>query len=94
MSGYKKDIKGLKKDLKIYKKDIDKTLYVGEMFDKTDAYIKKMAKKTGITYEKISGGDMKRTLQSLIRRSQVLISKNIHQRVGKRLKKLTMIWWM
>lgn len=65
MSGYKKDIKGLKKDLKIYKKDIDKTFYVGEMFDKTDAYIKKMVKKTGITYEKISGGDMKRTFAAL-----------------------------
>ena len=62
ISGYKKDIKGLKKDLKSYKKDIDKTLYVGEMFDKTAAYIKKMVKTTGIEYEKISGGDMKRTL--------------------------------
>ena len=62
MSGYKKDIKGLKKELKGYKKDIDKTVYVGEMFDKADAYIKKMVKKTGVEYEKTSIGDMKRAM--------------------------------
>ena len=80
MSGYKKDIKGLKKDLKIYKKDIDKTLYVGEMFDKTDAYIKKMVKKTGIAYEKISGGDMKRTFAAL---DKTLSSFNIKKYSSK-----------
>ena len=80
MSGYKKDIKGLKKDLKIYKKDIDKTLYVGEMFDKTDAYIKKMVKKTGITYEKISGGDMKKTFAAL---DKTLSSFNIKKYSSK-----------
>ena len=64
-AGYKKDIKGLKKELKAYKKDIDETLYVGEMFDKTDAAIKKMVKKTGIEYEKISTGDMKRAMAAV-----------------------------
>ena len=58
MADYKKDVKGLKKDLKSYKKDIDKTLYVGEMFTKTDNYIKTMVKKTGTPYEKVSIGDM------------------------------------
>ena len=57
-AGYKKDIKGLKKELKAYKKDIDNTLYVGEMFTKTNDYIKKMVKKTGVLYEKVSIGDM------------------------------------
>ena len=65
MSAYKKDIKGLKKELKKYKKDIDKTLYVGEMFDKTDAYIKKMVKKTGVEYEKTSIGDMKKAMAAI-----------------------------
>ena len=64
-AGYKKDIKGLKKELKAYKKDVDETLYVGEMFDKTDAAIKKMVKKTGIEYEKISTGDMKRAMAAV-----------------------------
>ncbi len=57
-AGYKKDLKGLQKDLKAYKKDIDNTLYVGEMFTKTENYIKKMVKKTGVPYEKVSIGDM------------------------------------
>ena len=65
MSGYKKDIKGLKKALKTYKKDIDKTLYVGEMFDKADAYIKKMVKKTGVEYEKTSIGEMKKAMATI-----------------------------
>ena len=65
MSAYKKDIKGLKKELKKYKKDIDKTLYVGEMFDKTDAYIKKMVKETGVEYEKTSIGDMKKAMAAI-----------------------------
>lgn len=65
MSGYKKDIAGLKKSLKNYKKDIDKTLYVGEMFDKTNEAVNQMVKKTGIRYEKISGGDIMRSLAAI-----------------------------
>ena len=86
ISGYKKDIKGLKKDLKSYKKDIDKTLYVGEMFDKTAAYIKKMVKKTGIEYEKISGGDMKRTFAAL---DKTLSDFNIKDYSSKGWEKIT-----
>lgn len=67
MSTYKKDIEGLKKELKKYKKDIDKTIYVGEMFDKADAYIKKMVKKTGVEYEKTSIGDMKKAMAAIDR---------------------------
>ena len=65
LSGYEEGIKELKKELKAYKKDVDKTLYVGEMFDKTEAAIKKMVNKTSVGYEKISIGDMKRAMAML-----------------------------
>lgn len=65
MSGYKEDVKELKKSLKDYKKDIDKTLYVGMMFTKTENYINKMVKKTGIEYDKISVRDMNKAREAV-----------------------------
>lgn len=61
MSGYTKDLKSLKKDVDGYKKNIDRAYYVGDMFNKTEAYIKKMVKKTGVEFEKISIADINKS---------------------------------
>ncbi len=65
MSVYRGDKAKLKKSIKAYKKSIDKLLYVGEMLDRTQEYIDRMVKSTGVAYEKATATDKEKALQKL-----------------------------
>ena len=65
MSSYKDNMKELKADLAKYKKAIDKAVYMGDIFEKKEAYIEAFEKKTGIMYEKATNAENIRMITKL-----------------------------